>query len=162
MAVRTEIDRLESGDHPLPKPGAPAANDDIRRVQSTVHCHLDADFADFLRCANGWPALMVSTDLFSTDDLREDRLSRRAMGDVEAFDAIGTVSDVMGAVENLIPIAYCESYLSIVCAERHDSPRSGRIVWICGSDVQVFASFADFWQAVVLYNKMDLDDLRIR
>lgn len=127
----------------------------IADVEGQLGFLLDKDYKEFLLHADGWPAFYQSVDLFGTPELlgkERMQLAQHMLRQIES--QVLATSGV--ALADLLPIAVTQLDLDLFVMTTPNSNRPGEIIWFAGSEVQRFASFAEFFLAMEDYNRREL------
>ncbi|MFC7533807.1 SMI1/KNR4 family protein [Actinoplanes sp. GCM10030250] len=153
MAAKQLLQRADPDElwrHEPPNP--PASDEAIRRAESDLGRELDEEYAAFLRHADGWPAILQNTDLFSTAELSGGPSfteAKELLADLEPHAAGGDVFPI-GASETSIDL------FVMLPAEG----QSSAILWLAGVEVERYGSFPEFFGAMVSHNMKEAGDMR--
>ncbi|MDO0914301.1 SMI1/KNR4 family protein [Streptomyces sp. DT2A-34] len=142
--------------HEPPRP--PATPQRIAEISAVTHCPLDPEYADFLRHADGWPAILQDIDLFGTADFGSAAYA-------EAEELVRVIEDEVeierGASRApLIPIGASRTDIDIlVMPWEKDLPCSGPVIWLAGAEIERYRTFSDFFRGMIAHNLKEANDL---
>lgn len=152
-----EADREDLWPHHLP--GIAATEAQLLAVEARIGEPLDPAHRAFLATAGGWRGLFQTIDLLGPEDfLGGTRWARAA-------ELLGYVSDdvlVSAGLgrEHVLPIAASTIEIDVFVIGLRSSRSPGVVVWFAGDEVERFASFDDFFAAMVDCNRREILKLR--
>ena len=148
------VDVNQLWEYHVPEPAA--AEHEVLFVQDKLGVKLSQDYIDFLCHANGWKCFYQRVDLFGTYDLCGDLLcSAYRMLNIELMSN-GELHDFG---QSLLPVALSRDDKDLFVLVVAEGESFGSVFWLAGGEVERFASFADFFDAMIEYNNADLLDL---
>lgn len=142
-------------------PGVAASEAQLRAVEATLAGPLDPAHRAFLATADGWRGFFQTIDLFGTQDfLGGPRWAR-------ATELLGYLTDdVLAAAgfqrADVLPIAVSTVEIDLFVLGLPSSHTPGVVVWFAGAEVERFASFDEFFAAMVDYNRREVQELHGR
>ncbi|MCF6524441.1 hypothetical protein HOY81_15275 [Streptomyces sp. JJ36] len=118
---------------------------------------MDADHADFLRRADGWPAILQDIDLFGTAEFGTTAY-------VEAEELVrvieGEIDIRRGGSSRLIPIGASRTDVDILVMPCGSGSReSAPVIWLAGGEVERYGSFPDFFRGMIEHNLAEANAL---
>lgn len=139
-------------------PKVAASEQDLAQAEEILGHSLDARYRDFLSYANGWPGLLQDIDLFGTAELCGPPM-QRAQDILEAIDpAVWSESAI--AVTDLLPLGLSSGHNDLFVVIKPHSEKAGVVIWFAGYEIERFASFDEFFLAMVDYNRLRYERLR--
>lgn len=155
----SELDK--EGIFPYHMPEVAAYEEEISRVERQLCYPLDDGFKGFLRCANGWRAFWHSADLFGTNDLLAG--DRKNIGDFLLSMLPDAVISTAGfSRTDLLPICATNLDKDLFVIARPSSVLPGTVIWFAGEEIERFATFDDYFLAMVEYGRQDVNWLKQR
>lgn len=163
---RSEIVRLiqvkqrihESSPDPLWEfhlPGIATNSSSLDELERELGFRMNPLYREFLTYGDGWPSFFQSVDLFSTADLRGSWKSVHAMDMLNAIDpAVLELSGLRAG--QMIPIAATAVDLDIFVTEVRGGVQQSEVIWLAGSEVDRFATFEEYFLAMIEYNEREL------
>lgn len=151
-----EVDTLGLWEYHLPK--VAATTEQLDAVESHLGLRLGAEHRNFLGFANGWPSFFQSVDLFGTDDFVDGPRMTVALDMLAAVEPV-VLSDAGLTDQRLLPVAATTVDLDLFVVPVTDGVASGPIVWLAGSEIDRFASFDDYVDSMIEYNRRELERL---
>lgn len=139
---------------PYRLPRVAATESEIRQVEQHLGFAIPADFFSFLLHANGWPAFYQAVDLFGTDELLGNETKRHAeeaLGEIEPF----VIRNSGFGRGDLMPIAATTSDMDLFVMAKPTSVSPGVILWYAAQEIERYASFTDFFMAIIDYNRRE-------
>ncbi|WP_348533298.1 SMI1/KNR4 family protein [Kitasatospora sp. MAA4] len=149
----SDVDRLWR--HEAPQP--PASPSIIAAAQSLIDCELDSEYADFLLCANGWPAILQDIDLFGTEDFRSGGFSE-ARELLNLLEPEALAGDETSGVD-LFPIGASRTDIDILAMPLKGTGGPAPVIWIAGLEVERFSTFSTFFRAMIDHNLKEAEEL---
>lgn len=119
--------------------------EEFRKSQRTV----PIVFLDFLSCANGWSNFYQAVRILGTNDFGGP-LESRAQKLISTLDLDGFIG------RELIPVAVSTNDIDVFFMERQGE----KVFWYAGQPVDDFASFAEWFLAMVDYNRLEYERLK--
>lgn len=131
----------------LPRVGANL--DQIDLAETKVNMPFSAEYKQLLSLANGWKGFCIWTDLFGTEDFLSGRAEEvRNRPEVKDF-----LERSPFAAADVVPIGASDKELDVYLLV---SPRSAvmpnAVVWWANEEVDRYATFREFFAAMVNYN----------
>ena len=155
LMVKSKLDEVDEEplwDYYLPE--LPAKPEEIARAQKEHNLKLSQEYIDFLLLANGWKAFCGDTDLFGTKDFSSDAMERaRRQLRVEAESN----REVFEMQEHLLPIAASEEDKEVFVLVMAEGEKFGQVIWLSGEEIDRFASFSEFFESMIAYNRLFLE-----
>jgi hypothetical protein len=151
-----EVDAEGLWEYHLPR--VAASQERLREVEAHLGEALDPSYRDFLLHADGWPAFYQTVDLFGSEELLGSDRFRHAeemLGYLEEEQPAGT-----GLRRELLPIAASPVDLDLFVMRRRSSSRPGTVIWLAGSEIDRFPSFAEYFLAMIDYNRAEIQNLQ--
>ncbi|EHY87326.1 hypothetical protein SacazDRAFT_00347 [Saccharomonospora azurea NA-128] len=136
----------------------PAAPERIAEIATVTHCPVDPEYADFLRHADGWPAVLQDIDLFGTGDYGSDAY-------MEAEELVRVIEDEAEikrgeGFSRLIPIGASRTDIDILVMPcMAESKRPAEIIWLAGGEVERYRTFSEFFRGMIAENHAEADAL---
>ncbi len=139
-------------------PRCPATEDSLSEAEAIVGHALDARYREFLRTANGWEFFFHDVTLFGTLELSGGEL-------MTAADTM--LNEIFPACYNecpldkseILPIAVSARDRDFFVITRPSAPcGSGIVIWLSGGEIERFATFDDFFLAMINYNRDEIED----
>ncbi|MBS2019765.1 MAG: SMI1/KNR4 family protein [Deltaproteobacteria bacterium] len=160
-----QLDRSGLWSYRLPELAASEAQ--LERVEGAIGEPIDLSYRAFLSCAGGWRAIYLAVDLFGPAEyLGSDAESRgrweRANERLGNLDRLGMLRADGLSTADLLPIAVSANDADIFVLGRYSSIVRGQVLWFAEDPVDRFASFEDYFLAMIEYNRLDLRDERER
>jgi SMI1 / KNR4 family (SUKH-1) len=131
----------------LPRIGA--SDDEISNAEQVTGFVFPEQYKNFLRYANGWKGFFLSTDLYGTEEILENRhniaLERTELRSYLSNQDLKP-SDVMvvGSSDYDLDIFFLFSSTSTTLP--------GGVIWFANEEIDRYESFGDFFSAMVNYN----------
>lgn len=138
-------------------PGLATSKDEIWEVQEKMHICLSEDYKMFLLCANGWPCFYQMVDLFGTNELISDKMSRALK--MLSYECENN-KELLEMRSFLLPVAVSRIDMDLFVMVLKKGKQFGEIIWLAGGVIDKFESFTDFFKAMIEYNKLDLEDAK--
>lgn len=139
---------------PFHLPATAATESQIEEASRALGEELDASYAAFLTCANGWKAFFQTIDLFGTDQLLGGDEHDRG---VALKASLSPLEPACGLSENeLMVIGASAVDIDVFLIARTTSRSPGRVFWFAGSLIQEFPDFSEFFLAMVDYNREEV------
>ncbi|MGW9480762.1 hypothetical protein ACWGRK_21570 [Saccharomonospora azurea] len=119
---------------------------------------MDPEYADFLRHADGWPAVLQDIDLFGTGDYGSDAY-------MEAEELVRVIEDEAEikrgeGFSRLIPIGASRTDIDILVMPcMAESKRPAEIIWLAGGEVERYRTFSEFFRGMIAENHAEADAL---
>lgn len=136
----------------------PAVPERIAEITTVTHCPVDPQYADFLRHADGWPAILQDIDLFGTADYGSDAY----MEAEELVRVIGDEADIRRGegFSRLIPIGASRTDIDILVMPCMTEPkRPAETIWLAGGEVERYRTFSEFFRGMIAENHAEADAL---
>ena len=137
-------------------PEVAAQMKEILSVQKKLDVKFSEEYTEFLQYANGWKALYQLVDLFGTRDFDSEsmeyarKLLNTEMANDKSLDRWGGL---------LLPIAVSRTDKDLFVMVLAEGEQYGQVIWLAGGEVERFASFCEFFDAMIEYNKEELEDM---
>lgn len=147
-----DVDKTKLWPYHLPNTGAPLA--EINNAESLLDFEIDAEFKGFLLAADGWSGLYQEVDLFGTGDL-VGKKAGYALTILGALDDSAIRESGVGR-DDLFPIAVSAHDRDIFAMTKPHCKTPGEVFWFSGGLVDKFSSFAEFFLAMVDYNREEI------
>ena len=162
LMVREEMRRLDSiGLWPYLPPRAPLSQSGIDSLERSVGFALDPGYRSFLGCADGWPAFYQSLRLFGSVELNSGDALLRARELLDVAAAGGAESIAPGS-DGFTIVAAAQADIDLFLMPLKAGVQMSPVIWLAGREIERFASFVEFFEAMVAHNRADLADLRAR
>jgi cell wall assembly regulator SMI1 len=137
-------------------PNKGCSQEDIRRAEARLGVRLDAQYADFLRYANGWREFFGDISLFGTQELAGSPELDMAR---ELLELVYPLNPHLAfQKEDLLPIAIDEAGRGFFVLAPSARGGPGAVIWFAGQEVERYASFHDFLRSILQYNIDDLEE----
>lgn len=157
LSVRDELytaDADELWEYHFPE--AAANMSDISAVQKKLGLSFTNDYIDFLLCANGWKCFYQDVNLFGTNDYETEMFAyAQKMLDVE----VEYIDELREFRDYLLPVAVSRSDKDLFVMILKEGEDLGSVIWLAGGEIERFDSFSGFFEAMIDYNKEDLEEL---
>ncbi len=137
-------------------PEVAAEPSEILLAQKKLQISLCQDYIDFLLCANGWKCFYQLVDLFGTKDFEAENMSRAKMLLNTELEYDESLNDIK---EYLFPIAVSRTDKDLFVMVLAEGIEYGQIIWLAGGEIDRFLSFSDFFEAMIAYNKEELEEI---
>jgi hypothetical protein len=139
-------------------PRVAATEEELSDTEVAIGTRLDPEYREFLGYANGWPSFFHTIDLFGTDDLTG---SARLDIAIQKLDAVEPVVYEQSGLQRdaLVPVASTTEDLDLFVMPVSDGQQWPPVVWLAGDEVERFASFGEFVDAMIEYNVRELATL---
>ena len=125
-------------------------------AQDKLQIKISQDYIDFLLCANGWKCFYQLVDLFGTKDFDTENMSLAKMLLNTELEYDESLNDIK---EYLFPIAVSQTDKDLFVMVLKEGREYGQIIWLAGWEIERFFSFSDFFEAMIEYNKEELEDI---
>lgn len=137
-------------------PEVAATRKEVDNIQDSLNITLSDDYINFLLCANGWQCFYQMVDLFGTYDLISDKLeaSKKLMSIEIQYDK--RLKEMEGY---LLPIAASRNDRDLFVMLLKKDSNFGEVIWLAGGEVERFRTFTKFFEAMIEYNKEELEDI---
>jgi hypothetical protein len=146
---------------PYHMPELAASEENISNAERMLGHELDSRFKEFLHHANGWQAFWHAADLFGTADLIGGR--RKETGQFLLKMIPDGVLCNSGIRRNdLLPISATKLDKDLFVITRPSSRYPGTVIWFAGEEVERYASFDEYFLAMVNFSRKDVEWLRRR
>lgn len=139
-------------------PRVAATEQELVDAEGTLGHTLDPRYRDFLAFANGWAGVMLDIDLFGTAELCGDAM-QRARDILESIDE-AVIESISVTRAEMLPIGLSAYQHDLFIMPRPNTPIVGTVIWLAGYEVERFATFDDFFLAMVDYNRLRYEELR--
>jgi hypothetical protein len=116
------------------------------------------EYRTFLLHANGWPAFYQTVDLLGADDLTGGKRFEHA-AEMLGYVEEGVLADAGLRRNDLLPIAASPVDLDLFVITRPSSARPGVVIWLAGTEVDLFPSFSEYFLAMIDYNRLEVQEL---
>lgn len=157
LSVRDELykaDEDELWEYHFPEVAANMS--DISAVQKKLGVSFSDDHIDFLLCADGWQCFYQDVNLFGTKDYETEMFAyAQKMLDVE----VEYIDELREIRDHLLPVAVSKSDKDLFVMVLKEGEDHGAVIWLAGGEIERFDSFSDFFEAMIDYNKEDLEEL---
>lgn len=139
-------------------PNLAATEQQLAAAEEHLGFPLDPQYRKFLSHADGWRGFYQDVDLFGTEELRGGSRMQEALDvlDEVDFDSLPTEF----AKSDLLPIGYSRTQREVLLLLRPDSAAAGMVLWSGVYEIARYPNFDEFFQALVDYNRRDLDQLQ--
>jgi hypothetical protein len=141
----------------LPKLGAKP--EQILQAEATAGAPFSAEFKELLLLANGWKGFYILIDLFGTEDFitgRSEEVNQRP----EIRDYVVRSGFV---ASHVVPIGASNAELDVFLMVSPTSTTDpGAVLWWANEEIDRFATFRDFFAAMVNYNAQVANNLAQR
>lgn len=157
LMIRNELYKADKGqlwEYYYPEVAAELS--EILLVQEKLQIKLSQDYIDFLLCANGWRCFYQLVDLFGTKDFESESMSLAKMLLNTELEYDELLNDIR---EYLFPIAVSRTDKDLFVMVLTEGREYGQIIWLAGGEIERFLSFSDFFEAMIEYNKDELEDI---
>ncbi|MBP3610218.1 MAG: SMI1/KNR4 family protein [Lachnospiraceae bacterium] len=157
LMVRNELYKADKGqlwEYHYPEVAAELS--EILLAQEKLKIKLSQDYIDFLLCANGWKCFYQLVDLFGTKDFEAKNMSLAKMLLNTELEYDESLNDIK---EYLFPIAVSRTDKDLFVMVLTEGSEYGQIIWLAGGEIERFLSFSDFFEAMIEYNKEELEDI---
>lgn len=157
LEVRNEMyiaDKEQLWDYYYPE--LAAQMEDIASLQKKLNVTLSQDYVDFLLRADGWKCFYQNVDLFGTKDFDTEIMKYAKLllsVELEYHDALRQIKD------DLLPIAVSRTDKDLFVMVLTEGKNFGQIVWLAGGEIDRFSSFIEFFDSMMEYNQLDLEDM---
>lgn len=153
-----EVDRDELWRFAAPE--LAATDEQVHYAEEQLGFRLDTEYREFLRKANGWKAFYQDVSILGTPDLVGTENMHRAKALVVALEDLKPVVGFESS--ELLPVAVSETDIDVflIRIQPHDMP--AEVFWFAGRLIERFASFSEFFLAMVDYNRQEFDQLADR
>lgn len=157
LMVRNELYKADKGQlWEYHYPEVAAESSEILLAQEKLQIKLSQDYIDFLLCANGWKCFYQLVDLFGTKDFEAENMSlAKTLLNIE-LEYDESLNDIK---EYLFPIAVSRTDKDLFVMVLTEGREYGQIIWLAGGEIERFLSFSDFFEAMIEYNKEELEDI---
>lgn len=157
LSVRDQLykaDKDELWEYHFPEVAANMS--DISDIQKKLGVSFSDDYIDFLLCADGWQCFYQDVDLFGTKDYETEKFTyAKTLLNVEAeYDK--ELRELGGA---LLPVAVSKTDKDLFVMILKEGEDYGTVIWLAGGEIERFDSFGDFFEAMIDYNKEELEEL---
>lgn len=61
--------------------------------------------------------------------------------------------------EHLLPVAVSRTDKDLFVMVTAEGEQHGQVIWLAGGEIDTFSSFSDFFEAMIDYNKEELEDI---
>lgn len=157
LPVRDELykaDEDELWEYHFPEVAANMS--DISAVQKKPGLSFTNDYIDFLLCANGWKCFYQDVNLFGTNDCETEMFAyAQKMLDVE----VEYIDELREIRDHLLPVAVSRPDKDLFVTVLKEGEDHGSVIWHAGGEIERFDSFSEFFEAMIDYNKEDLEEL---
>jgi hypothetical protein len=133
---------------PNPPAGAAAISEAERRIGEP----LDAKYKQFVEHAAGWPCVVNEVDLFGPAELGTSALFLDGVQRLTWMAEEGVLQELGLTPEELLPIAAARHGIDVYAIARRSSPLAGTIIWFQGYEVERYADFFAYFQAIIGYH----------
>lgn len=157
LIVRNELYKADKGqlwEYHYPEEAAEVS--EVLLSQEKLQIKLSQDYIDFLLCANGWKCFYQLVDLFGTKDFEAESMSLAKMLLNTELENDKSLNDIK---EYLFPIAVSRTDKDLFVMVLIEGREYGQIIWLAGGEIERFLSFSDFFEAMIEYNKEELEDI---
>lgn len=157
LIVRNELYKADKGElweYHYPEEAAELS--EILLYQDKFQIKLSQDYINFLLCANGWKCFYQLVDLFGTKDFETENMSLAKMLLNNELEYDKSLDDIK---EYLFPIAVSRTDKDLFVMVLTEGRKNGQIIWLAGGEIERFHSFSDFFEAMIEYNKEELEDI---
>ena len=137
-------------------PEVAAEKSEISLCQEKLQIKLSEDYIEFLLCANGWKCFYQLVDLFGTKDFESNMMSYAKTllnAEIEFDESLQKNRDY------LFPIAVSQTDNDLFVMVLADGREYGQVIWLAGGVIERFDTFSEFFEAMIEYNKEELEDI---
>ena len=134
-------------------PEVAASEPSIDAGEKRLGIRLDPEHRAFLKHADGWKAFFHAVDVFGVQDLVEGPRHERAIRLLESLEDLKPLCGFDR--EELLPIAVSATDIDLFVISKADSDRPGVVLWLAGQLIDRFPSFAEWFLAMVDYNRRE-------
>ena len=108
------------------------------------------------RNANGWKCFYQLVDLFGTKDFESNMMSyaKTLLNAETEFD-----ESLQKNRDYLFPIAVSQTDNDLFVMVLADGREYGQVIWLAGGVIERFDTFSEFFEAMIEYNKEELEDI---
>jgi SMI1 / KNR4 family (SUKH-1) len=154
--IKQQIAALDqAGLYPHHLPAAAATQIQVDECQKALGLTFDSEYVDFLLRANGWDGFLQSTDLFGTNDLLGSDRYWEAYSVLQVHDE-SYFAGVGATKRDIIPIGRSSTSYSVYGTISRSITGRSRFYWFYSAEIEPFASFSEFFGAMVDYNLLVL------
>ncbi|MGM0805615.1 MAG: SMI1/KNR4 family protein [Bacillota bacterium] len=139
--------------HHFPEVGA--TEESLLDLEEELGYKLDLTYRDFLQHANGWKGFYQTVDLFGTEQLKDSTKKEYAEMLLTAIDDQVLKESGVSRSE-LLPIAATEYDKDLFVLSLPNSAKPGEIIWFAGEEIDRFENFAEFFLAMIDYNREEV------
>ncbi len=160
VLVKQELAAVDTAglwEHAWPRVKADEAS--IAEAERALGEPLDAGYRDFLLHADGWPAISQDHDLFGTEDLRGSAAFRSATERLGHLEEMALAASAV-RLDDVYPIAASRHEIDIFSIGRRGGSQPGVVIWFAGTEIDRFPTFAEFFLALVEYNRYEIEQFR--
>ena len=158
--IKNETAKLDTEglwEYPLPR--IAATEQQLAEAEASIGHKLDPRYRQFLSFANGWKSFYQDVRLFDTDELSDSALIEGE--DLSLRESVPEGRKMKNANANdLLPIAMSTTDRDLFVIGRPGSPVDGQVFWLSGGEIDRFASFDDYFLAMVDYNRLEYQNFK--
>jgi hypothetical protein len=142
------VDKQKLWPHRLP--AVAATPESITRAETVLGHRIDPRYREFLHYADGWPNVFQGADLFGTADLVGGPRMDQANEILNLLDKEGVLTRSGVNRAQVLPVAYSvpdgDTFVIV--------KGSGIVIWFAGGEIDRFASFDEFFLAMIDYHRL--------
>ncbi|HYR50137.1 MAG TPA: SMI1/KNR4 family protein [Candidatus Eisenbacteria bacterium] len=139
-------------------PEVAASEKEIKAVEASLGYELPSDYRSFLACADGWRGFYQWVDLFGSKELNGSA-RRSAEITVATLEKEGALPKERVSSADVLPVALSSKDIDLFVLVKPNHPRAGSVIWLAGTVVDRFPSFAEFFLAMMDYNREEVQEL---
>lgn len=152
---RSLVEADRNGLWPHHLPGLAATDAELLAAEARIGEALNSLHRAFLAAAGGWRGFFQAVDLFGPSDFLAGERWARGVRLLEDIDA-AILEDIGFQRAQLLPIAASSGEIDLFVIGRQASRCPGVVVWLAGDEVERFASFDEYFAAMVDYNRREV------
>jgi hypothetical protein len=158
LAQMAEADTEHLWEYHLPE--VAATEERLVEVEQCLGEPLDSRYRAFLRTAGGWSCFFQRVDLFGPADLSATSARMRRARELLSYLEESVLADLDARADQLLPIACSTVSIDLFVITRRGSRRPGTVIWLEGREIDRYATFDEFFMAMMAYNREEVSDLQ--
>ncbi|AZK44862.1 SMI1/KNR4 family protein [Paenibacillus lentus] len=136
-------------------PEVAASEELLIKTEQHLGYHLDSEYKEFLKYANGWKSFYQSVDLFGTNELVSSSDMDYAVNILNAIED-SVIFECGVPRDELLPIAVTKIDKDLFVITKLNSSNPGQVIWFAGEEIDRFDNFKEFFLSMIDYNREEL------
>jgi hypothetical protein len=157
-AVKAELVRADRGKiYPPNIPFEAATEEQLVAAERVLGERLAEPYREFLGLIGGWSGFLQANHLFGPSDFMGSRPFVDANQRLGWLSEEGVLQELGFRTDDLLPIAMSINDRDLFVMTRQSTAIPGTVIWFSGYEIERYADFAAYFEAMISYNQVTLD-----